>query len=69
MHPLPICDPLWSEEEVYQYGYLCLYLAEMNIPSSYARCLMFKKQFHKLKYSPEIESKLELLNELFKNKA
>ena len=61
LHPLPECDPLWSEEEVYQYGYLCLYLAEMNIPSSYARCLMFKKQFPKLLYSPEIESRLKLL--------
>jgi hypothetical protein len=69
LYPLPECDPLWSEEEVYQYGYLCLYLAEMNIPSSYARCLIFKKQFPKLLYSPEIESRLELLDQLiFKNK-
>ena len=64
MYPLPECDPLWSEEEVYQYGYLCLYLAEMNIPSSYARCLIFKKQFPMLRYSPEIESRLELINQL-----
>ena len=36
-------------------------LSEINIPSSYARCLMFKKQFPKLLYSPEIESRLTLL--------
>lgn len=61
LYPLPSFDPLWSEEEVYQYGYLCLHLAEMNIPAVYARCIMFKKQFPMLKYSPEIESRLALL--------